>query len=179
MKPFEKGFTIIELIIALSIMVIVSGAAGAAIFQIFGNTERNSNYMTVARQVQNAGYWINRDAQMALIITTDNLSLPDIIVMNWTEDAASENPIYRTANYAIEDILDNTGTLKRKHSSTAGLSEETMVAKYIYYNPSDTDNSTQVSYSGSLLTIQITSVLNNSLEIREYRIKQRPTTFTF
>jgi len=179
MKPGEKGFTLIELIIAISIMVIASGAAAAAIFQIFGNTERNSNNMTVAQQVQNAGYWISHDAQMALTITTDNLSLPNIIVMNWTEDAASENPIYHTANYTIEDISDNIGIIKRTHSSTAGLSEEILVAKYIYYNPPDTDNSTQVSYSGSLLTIQITSVFNDSLEIREYLVKRRPTTFTF
>jgi len=179
MKPGEKGFTIIELIIALSIMVLASGAAGAAIFQIFGNTERNSNYMTVSSQVQNAGYWISRDAQMALTINTDNLTSPVFLEINWTEDAAGENPIYHSANYTIEDITDNIGILKRKHITSAGLNEETLVAKYIYYDPLDTDNSTQASYSGSLLTVQLTSMLENGLEIREYQIKRRPTTFTY
>ncbi|MFC1954212.1 prepilin-type N-terminal cleavage/methylation domain-containing protein [Chloroflexota bacterium] len=179
MKPCEKGFTLIELVIGLSITVIVAGAAGAAIFQIFGNTERASNHMTVVRQVQNAGYWISLDAQMALSVTTDNLSLPVFLTFNWTEDAAGENPIYHSANYTIEDLSNNTGTLIRSHSTTEGASEQTLVAKYIYYNPADTDNSTQASYDSPLLSVQITALFEERMETREYKVKQRPTTFTY
>ncbi|MEE8414463.1 MAG: hypothetical protein V3R96_07920, partial [Dehalococcoidales bacterium] len=74
---------------------------------------------------------------------------------------------------------NNIGTIKRTHISTAGLYEETLVAKYIYYNPSDTDNSTRVSYDSSLLTLQLTAIYGESMETREYKIKRRPTTFTW
>ncbi len=33
--------------------------------------------MTVVRQVQNAGYWLSRDAQMAQSVNADNLTSPD------------------------------------------------------------------------------------------------------
>ncbi len=178
MKPGEKGFSILELVIAMAIMVIASGAAGAAIFQIFRNTERNSNHMTVVRQVQNAGYWISRDAQMALSVTTDNLTLPVFLVLRWTEDAA-DDPIYHTASYTIEGLTDNIGTLKRSHWSSAGVNEQTLIALYIYYNSTDTDNSTQASYQNPVLTLQLTALLEETRDIKEYKIRRRPTTFTY
>ena len=43
MKPGEKGFTYVELLVAITIVALVSGAAAIAIFQIFKGTERNNN----------------------------------------------------------------------------------------------------------------------------------------
>ncbi|MFC1988392.1 type II secretion system protein J [Chloroflexota bacterium] len=177
MKLNEKGFTLLELVIASAIMVLVSGAAGIAIFQIFRNTERNSNYMTTVNQVQNAGYWISRDAQMALGITTDNLTPSVLLEMRWIEDSSSENPIYHSANYTIENLTNNIGTLMRAHSSSDGTNEQTLIAQYIYYNPADSANTTQASYQNPLLTVQLTAIFEESLETREYRIKRRPNTF--
>ena len=160
-------------------MALVSGAAVAAIFQILKNTERNNNHMTVVRQVQTAGRWISRDAQMALSVTTDNLTLPVFLVLSWTEDAAGDYPIYHSANYTIEDISDGIGTLKRNHWSSTGVNEQTLIAQYIYYNPSGTDNATEASYESPLLTLRLTALFGESLETREYQIKRRPTTFTY
>ncbi len=58
MKRGERGFTLLELVVAAAIITLASGAAGIATFQVFKGTERNNNYMTAVRQVQNAGYWI-------------------------------------------------------------------------------------------------------------------------
>ncbi|MBU2535205.1 MAG: type II secretion system GspH family protein, partial [Chloroflexi bacterium] len=65
MRNGEKGYTLIELIIATTILVLVSGAASIAIFQIMKGTERNNTHINAVRQVQTAGYWISRDARMA------------------------------------------------------------------------------------------------------------------
>ena len=174
MKASEKGFTLIEIIISMTIMALASSAAGTAIFQILRNTERNSDHMTVVRQVQNAGYWISRDAQMAQSTTTDNLTLPDFLVANWTEWDASGNPTYHTARYFFEGLTNGIGMLKRNHRSTAGADEYTLIAQYIYYNPSDVANTSNASYQSSVLTVKLTALVEQTMESKEYEIKGRP-----
>ncbi len=175
MKHGERGFSYIELIIAITIMVLASGAAGAAIFQIFGGTERNNNHLTVVRQVQNAGHWICRDAQMAQSVTTDNLTLPDFLILSWTEWDAAGDEIYHSARYFFEDLTDGIGKLKRNHWSSAGTNEQTLVARYIYYDPNDVDDTSKASYQSHVLTVQLTALFEETLETREYKIKHRPS----
>ena len=172
MKLGEKGFTLVELLVAITIMVVASGAAGAAIFQIFRGAERNNDHMTVVRQVQNAGYWISRDAQMAQTMTTDDLTPPNFLIISWTEDPTGD-PIYHTVTYSFEDLTDGIGKLKRNHVSTAGADEDTLVAQYIYYDPSDVDDTSQASYECPVLTLQLTVVFEETVETREYRISHR------
>ncbi len=174
MKPGEKGFTLIELLIAVTITVLATGAAGAALFQVLRNTERNNDHMTVVRQVQNAGYWISRDAQMALSVTTEDLTPLGFLTLSWTEDAAGDDPIYHSANYSIENLTDGIGTLKRRHLSSAGADEQTLVAQYIYYDPDDADNTTGAIYESLVLTVQLTAIFEEIMETREYKIMRRP-----
>jgi len=174
MKLGEKGFTLVELVVAITITVLASGAAGAAIFQIFGGTERNSDHLTVVRQVQNAGYWISRDAQMAQSVTTDNLTLPDFLILSWTEWDEAGEPIYHSVTYFFEDLADGIGKLKRSHWSSAGANEQTLIAQYIYYDPGDVDDTSKASYQSPVLTVKLTAVLEEILETREYKIKRRP-----
>ena len=174
MKLGEKGFTLVELVVAIAITVLATGAAGAAIFQIFGGTERNSNHLTAVGQVHNAGYWISRDVQMAQSVTTDNLTLPDFLILSWTEWDAAGDPVYHSTRYFFEDLTDGIGKLKRSHWSSAGANEQTLVAKYIYYDPDDADATSKASYQSPVLTVQLTALFEEVLEIREYRIKHRP-----
>lgn len=177
MRRREKGYTLIELIVAVSIMVLVSGAASIAIFQISKGTEANNTHMNAVRQVQNAGYWICRDARMAQSIDTDNLTLPVFLVFNWTEWNDENEKIYHSANYSFEGLTDGIGKLKRTHRSSAGANEETLIATYIYYAPTDPDDTTKADYQAPVLTLQLTSVVEDTKEIREYRIKNRPNVY--
>ncbi len=174
MKLGEKGFTLIELLIAITIMVLASGAAGAAIFQILRNIERNNDRITVVRQLQNAGYWISRDTQMAQSVITDNLTLPDFLVLNWTEQDDIDDPIYHSATYVLEDLADGIGKLKRIHWSSAGTNEQTLIAEYIYYDPTDVNNTSTANYQAPILTIQLTAVFEEAWETKEYKIEHRP-----
>jgi len=175
MKLGEKGYTLIELIIATTIMVIATGAAGAAIFQVLRNTERNNNHITAVRQVENAGYSISRDAQMALSVTaTGNLTLPDFLSLSWSEWDDDGNTSYHSANYTFEDLTDGIGKLKRTYGSSAGSSAQTLVAQYIYYDPDDVDATSNTSYESPVLTVKLTSVFEEFVESREYKIKRRP-----
>jgi len=174
MKPGEKGFTYIELIVALTIMVLASGAASIATFQVFRGTERNNDYITAVRQVQNASYWISRDAQMAQSVTADNLTSPDFLVLSWTEWDDADEEIYHSTTYFFADLTDGIGKLKRSHWSSAGANEQTLIAEYIYYDPGDSDNTSKASYQSPVLTVQLTALFKESTETREYRIKHRP-----
>ena len=174
MKLGEKGFTYIELIVSIAIIALVSGAASIATFQVFKGTERNNNYITTVRQVQNAGYWICRDAWMAQSATADNLTPPDFLILRWTELDDPDNPVYHSATYFFEDLTDGIGKLKRGHWSSAGANEQTLVAEYIYYDPDYPNETSKVNYQGLVLTVQLTSLIEDDKETREYKISHRP-----
>ena len=176
MKHGEKGYTLIELAIAITIMALASSAAGGAIFQILRDTQRNNDHITAVRQVQNAGYWISRDAQMAETATTD-LTLPDFLILSWTEWDDAGDPISHSATYSFEELTDGIGKLKRSHLSSAGVNEQTLIAEYIYYDSNDIDDTSQASYESPVLTVQLTALFEKTLETREYRIKHRVQTF--
>jgi prepilin-type N-terminal cleavage/methylation domain-containing protein len=173
----EKGYTFIELMVALGILVLVSGAAAIAIYQISKGTQENNTHMNAIRQVQNAGYWICRDARMAQSIDTDNLTLPLFLIFNWTEWDNDNEKIYHSANYTLEGLTDSIATLKRIHSSSAGANEETLIATHIYYEPTDPDDTTKADYQAPVLTLQLTSVDKDATEVREYHIKNRPNAY--
>ena len=173
MKLDEKGYTIVELLIAITIMVMASGAAGAAIFQIIRNIGRNNDYITAVRQVENAGYWISRDTQMAQSIST-NITLPNFLSLSWTEWNDAGNPIYHSANYTLEGLSDGIGKLERHHGSNTGANEYTLIAQYIYYNPGDVANTSNISYQNPVLTVKLTALFGQTMESKEYQVKRRP-----
>lgn len=173
MKKQEIGYTIIELLIAVSIMALATVAAGMAIYQVFGGTEDNNNNMTTLHQVQNAGYWISRDAQMAMSVnTTDDLVFPGFLHIGWTEWDDAGTPTYHLIHYSLENGSNNLYSLKRAHTISGGSTEEVIVADYIFYQPG-TEYSSNSSYNNPDILVNITSKFDDMRESREYRIKRR------
>ena len=87
MKLGQKGFTLLELLIAVSVMVVAASAAGAGIFQTFQNNERNNDKNTAVIQLENASYWINRDVLMSQAVNTSG---SDFFSVNWTDYESSD-----------------------------------------------------------------------------------------
>jgi len=174
MKLGEKGFTHIELVVALAIIALISGATATATFQVLRGTGQNNDHMTAVHQVHNAGYWISRDAQMAQSVSTDALTSPDFLVLSWTERDYTDNPTYHSVTYFFEDLTDGVGKLKRSHWSSTGINEQTLVAEYIYYDPDAPDNTSKASYQSPVLNVQLTALSGETRETREYRINHRP-----
>ncbi|MFC1993187.1 prepilin-type N-terminal cleavage/methylation domain-containing protein [Chloroflexota bacterium] len=175
MKKGEKGFTIVELLVASAIIAIISGAAATTTFQIAKSTEPTNNHMTAVCQVQNAGYRICRDAQMAESVAVDNLEHPNFLILTWTEqNYDGSDPTYHSVTYFFTDLSDGIGKLKRNHWSSAGANEDTLVAKHIYYNLDDPETTSKASYESPVLTIQLTALSEEARETREYRITHRP-----
>lgn len=61
----QRGITLVDLIAATAIGVVIITAIAMTIGYIFTGSARSSNHMNAVKQVQNAGYWVGRDAQMA------------------------------------------------------------------------------------------------------------------
>jgi prepilin-type N-terminal cleavage/methylation domain-containing protein len=175
MKQDEKGFTLLELIITIAIMVLVSGAALAGIFQISKTTELNANYMTAVFQVQNAGYWIAHDTRMAQGLTTDNLTLPDFLILSWIEQGSCDK--YQLT-YTLENMAGSQlAKMLRNQYMNGVLITTTLVAQYI-----DPDNgNTRCEYDSGILSLNITATVDRGssaeIETRSYNIVPRPNSY--
>lgn len=173
MRHSERGFTIIETVVALTIISLIAGAATMTTFQVLKYTDGSDSKMTAVRQVQNAGYWISRDAQMAEGVVTDNLSSPNFIVMNWTERDYVSDDVYHSVTYFFDGLSGGIGKLKRNHWSSAGANYDTLIAEYICYDPGDPVNTSNVSYQKPALTVKLTALFGDARETREYRVNRR------
>jgi prepilin-type N-terminal cleavage/methylation domain-containing protein len=65
----QKGFTLLEIVIAVAIAGLVVAAAAGAIVQLVQSSDTTAHMLAV-RQVQQAGYWVSTDALQAQNITT-------------------------------------------------------------------------------------------------------------
>ncbi len=176
MNIAEKGFTLVELAITIALIAGIGSAAATTVVQIIQVTERNNNRMVTIRQVQNASYWIGRDTRRADSMVTDNLTPPDFLLLTWTErDYDGGSSTYHSVTYFFEGLSGGIGRLKRNHWSSAGASEYTLVAEYVYYNPGDSENTSMVSYQNRVLTLRLTALFGDASESAEYRITRRPS----
>jgi prepilin-type N-terminal cleavage/methylation domain-containing protein len=191
MKRSERGFTLIEVLVVIAIVAIISAAATMSTFQVFNVTRRSNDHMVTIRQVQNAGYWISRDALMAENIVVDNQTPSNFLVLTWTEWSYEPGGVstYHEVTYSIEVLPDEIPKIWREHSTYDAdqepiESEQTLIAEYIYYDSEDPENhtDTEATYEppdeapdqAPVLTVQITSSLGEASETREYRVLPRP-----
>ena len=162
----QRGVTLVELIIAVAITGIITGGITMTIFQVFGGNERTSNHMTAIRQVQNAGYWISHDTQMAQSVDTDNLTPPEILKLTWTDWESGD---MHQVIYTL--LVDNK--LQREHYTNLNLDATTIVAQYI--NPDQTSCVWDDAEGKLTLTVTATVVgWKSASETRIYEVIPRP-----
>jgi len=176
-KRDQRGFTLIELLLAIAIAALIASAATMAMFQVINVTKSSNDRLTVIRQVQNAGYYISQDAQMAeFVIIDDDWGTWDLLLLTWTEEEEpyGENEPWHEVRYYLGDVSGDIGKLRRSHLfSCPPYYENTVVAEYVYCKGSDPDNTTRFSYQNSMLTAQITACLGEAEETKEYRVYRR------
>lgn len=170
----ERGFTLIETLLAIAIIAFLAIGAAAVAFQVLPGSDR-TNRISADTQVQDAGYWISRDGEVAESVFVNGLDPLQLVVMTWTErDYQSGTSVYHSATYSLENVSDNIGDLKRRHWSNAGAHDETIVANHIYYNPADADYTSKATYEKPVLTVRLTSWVGDARETKEYCIARRP-----
>lgn len=173
----QRGFTLLELLVAIPIAALVVTAASGAIFQILNSTRAN-NYMVAYRQVQEAGHRVNRDGIQAQEITVS--AAPGFpFTFEWT-DWDSEDK-YRIA-YTLEDMPNSDlKYLQRRetiHDKDGNLKKDEFtgpVPQYIYL---DTDSAKPTNClwdsDEKVLTFTVKAQVGEQTATRTYKIKPRP-----
>jgi prepilin-type N-terminal cleavage/methylation domain-containing protein len=159
----QRGFTLIELLIAIALSTLIAGAIVGAIFQVFTINTRSTNRMTAVREVQNAGFWVSPDVQMAENVTVGGGPNP-FLTLTWIDwDGVGHNVTYR-----LVDMSGGLKRLQREHYKNSALDSTTTVAEYISY-----PTGTSCIHDGRKLTFTVTANVGAESQTRVYVIEQR------
>lgn len=174
MNRNQKGFTLVELMLAFVIAAIIAGGVTDVIFQVFTGNTRASNHMTAVRQVQNAGYWVSHDAQMAQNVYANNLAGSDKLKLDWLKWGGTTENITCNITYSI---VDGSKLQRREEVTTSGPPPVTTVSTSVvarYIDPNQT--SCDFTFSALVFTVRATvgSGLWAASENRTYEIFPRP-----
>ncbi len=136
----QRGFTLVETLLAIGIAAVITGTLATAAFQIFDKSARGQTVLRALQDIQNAGRWIYRDGERAATTDLVDAAPPvDSMSLSWTDDGQPH-----TATYSL------SGTeLIRDHNSTL-----TTVARYI--------SAADFSISNRLITVDLTSTPDGS-----------------
>jgi len=182
----QRGFTIVELMLAIAVAGVITGGITMTIFQVFDGSARTSNHMTAVRQVQNAGYWISHDAQMAQSIEPDPVDDPltlgtEVLTLawvGWEYECGGNNTCIDTYEvcYTCDDDSDKLWRYQKittnKYDAdghlvvTTETENSSYIAEYITSEPT-------VTMAGNKLTVTIIASVSDAKEQRTYEIMPR------
>lgn len=159
MERREKGFALLEIVVALAILGVIMPVIAMTTTTILTNHQQSVDQNIVLDEVQNVGYWMSRDIQMAKNVT---LTAPGGF------PSTLDIPVDTDENHDISiDYLFDGNQLKRQvYDSSETLILETLIAKYI--DAIDTTISTLDSKSYEL-TVKASRgevVVERSYEVR-------------
>ncbi len=145
----QRGFTLVEMIVALGIMGVIVPSLGLAIFQMTNFTSRGNAQLATNDDMGVSMRWLDRDIQMAQ--TTDLVdAAPPVssMTLNWTDEfgraAAPHTTVYSLVGTELTRTYDgNTHSIAREVSSV------------------------QFSIQSKLLTVTLTSVDDKWTDVSE------------
>ncbi|MCJ7655339.1 MAG: type II secretion system GspH family protein [Dehalococcoidia bacterium] len=162
-KMGERGFTLIELVVGLSIAAFVVSAASMTTVTMMRLTPQNNDWAVALRQVQNAGHWISHDIQTAqgdITVGTGNPTFLTLTVPEWETDEV----VNKTVVYEFEDMPDGLKRLMRNNQTDV---EETVIAENISNAVAD------FTVASGMLTFTITATSGTATVARDYEAMQR------
>ena len=171
----QRGFTLIEVLIAVAIGGAIAGAGSMATRQVITQTNRNNNHEIAVRQVQIAGRWVTLDTRMAQTVVTDEDADGLPLTLTW-QDFAGTNE-YQVV-YSLEEV-EGVLKLKREHYTNRADNPDpdatTYVARYIDAGQTSCDFE-----NPPMLTFTVTATVGGGSqqevsETRIYEIVHRAT----
>jgi prepilin-type N-terminal cleavage/methylation domain-containing protein len=157
----QRGFTLIEMLIAVAVSGILATGIVTTTFQIYHENQRATRSMKVVQNVENAGFWVSRDALSAQNATSSGFPL----ILTWQDWGGNAYQI-------TYDLV--SGNLQRNVSVNGGTISQSIVAQLINNDASLTN----YNFSNGVLTFTVTSTVETTSETRTYQIKLRPEPFS-
>jgi len=114
----EKGFTLVDSLVAVAVAAFVGLGAVALTFQTLKVTAQDNAWATVVRQAQDVGYWTSQDAQSATAVQAvtgapgDGVAFMTFFWDDWeTGDLYQVSYVWRSAGglYKIERVYLKNG----------------------------------------------------------------------
>jgi prepilin-type N-terminal cleavage/methylation domain-containing protein len=156
LKTTEKGFTLVELLVALSIAAFVTAAASMTIITMMRLTPKTNNWAIALRQVQDAGYWISRDVLMSQTIVVGS----GFTYLTLTQPQST--PPAKTVVYQFQAMSGGQRLLRNDGTNTIMIAEYISIPAPPDYNP-----------TSRTLTFSITATSGNVPVTRQYEATQR------
>jgi prepilin-type N-terminal cleavage/methylation domain-containing protein len=171
----EKGFTAIELLVAIAVAAVLGGTATMTALQITNGAGNSQATMAVAAETQRAGYAIGRDVLAAESIVTDGLTAPTFLVLTWTEQdyAGGGSAVYHSTTYSFQNLAGGVGELFRNHWSSAGADDDAIVARYLRFDPGNPGVSSNASYVDPVLSVTLRAASGDVSQARTYVYNRR------
>ena len=148
----QKGFTLVELVIAAAITGLIVTSLGVAVQQTFTVTDSGNDRMLATHELQNAARWVSYDGQMASTATSEEFEDELVLALTLPDDSS--------ITYTVVDT-----ELRR----TAGESQMTLARNI---------SSISFSIENRTITMTITSSPPGRANISEqgtYKVYLRPT----
>jgi prepilin-type N-terminal cleavage/methylation domain-containing protein len=160
LKSGQRGFTLIEMLVALAITGFMISGVASTVSQVITVNALSANRMQVIKQVENAGNSLFRDAQMAKnAVPGTGTSLVKLTLTDLS-----------TIEYTITN-----NQLKRIYTDHSNPAKNTTTL--ISENIDISDGMNSCSFNAPILTVKITASTGNlrpASETRTFQISLRP-----
>ena len=159
MNKKQKGYSLIEMVIGVALAGILSTGITTFAVQTVTEGSRSNNRMQAMMQVENAGYWVSRDVQMSENLTLgQNAGFPLQLIWRDVDQNVYQVSFNMTAGQITRRLIKN---------------EEDPVQILIAESINPASSLTNLTYTGGLLTFNVTSTCRDTDVTRSYKIKKR------
>ena len=137
----DDGFTLVELVLAVTLMGVVIGAVASAMIVMFTTTGETTERLSESPDLQLAAAYFGSDVQSAQTFTGSCGPVGTALVtLSWTDPGASPNPAaaddtQRTVRYVVE-TAGTQKTLVRYACTNSGSADKTTLVDFV--NPMST-----------------------------------------